>query len=542
MLGTKERQFAPLGPISLEDLVPANHFYRYLDRTLDLSFVRELVAPCYATGGRPSIDPVVFFRLQLVMFFEGIRSERQLMRVVADRLAARWYVGYDLDEDLPDRSSLTKIRERYGLTVFRRFFDAIVEQCQAAGLVWGRELYIDATKVVADASVESITPRFAVAARAHVEDLFAQDAEATGPPDPTPTDEALPAPMAEAPQDPAEAAELGAANAARHDWIAEAGRQDRTRCDPRYVRTADLVVSATDPDATHLRQRDGVRLGYQDHYIVDGGKARIILGVLVAPAEVPEDYPAYDLLWRARFRWQLWPRQATGDKAYGTVTLVRALEEQGVRAYIPLPDDAARPFFGKRAFVYDPQRDTYTCPGGSTLAFFRLMKGERLRIYRAEAATCNGCPLKAQCTESHRGRTVTRSYDEAYLDQVRGYHETAAYQKAVRKRSVWVEPLFAEAKDWHGLRRFRLRRLWRVNTEALLIAAGQNLKRLLSWHGWGRRPWPGGALGLPLGHATAPTPRGLHVSWLVMWLIWRFLEPRTPLAAPAASNIGVPAA
>jgi transposase len=184
MLGTKERQFAPLGALSLEDLVPADHFYRHLNRTLDLSFVRTLVAPCYAATGRPSIDPVVFFRLHLVMFFEDIRSERLLMRTLADRLAARWFVGYDLNEALPDRSSLTKIRQRYGLEVFRRFFDAIVEQCAAAALVWGRALYIDATKVVADASVDSITPRFAVAARAHVEDLFAQDPEALGPPGP----------------------------------------------------------------------------------------------------------------------------------------------------------------------------------------------------------------------------------------------------------------------------------------------------------------------------------------------------------------------
>jgi hypothetical protein len=66
----------------------------------------------------------------------------------------------------------------------------------------------------------------------------------------------------------------------------------------------------------------------------------------------------------------------------------------------------------------------------------------------------------------------------------------------MRKRKVWVEPLFAEAKDWHGLRRFRLRGLEKVNGEALCIAAGQNLKRLLSWQGWGRGPFPSGAAGL----------------------------------------------
>jgi transposase len=156
MMGSKARVFAPVEHLSLEELVPQDHFYRHLERVLDLSFVRELVAPYYAAGGRPSIDPVVFFKLQLVMFFEGIRSERQLMRLVADRLSARWYCGYDLDEPLPDHSSLTRIRERYGVEVFRRFFDTIVERCAEAGLVWGRELYLDATKMLANAGASRL--------------------------------------------------------------------------------------------------------------------------------------------------------------------------------------------------------------------------------------------------------------------------------------------------------------------------------------------------------------------------------------------------
>jgi transposase len=102
MMGIKERNFRPLPNLSLEELVPQDNFYRLLERTLDLSFVRELVNDCYAAGGRPSVDPVVFFKLQLVLFFEGLRSERQLMTVVADRLSIRWYLGYDLHEPLPD--------------------------------------------------------------------------------------------------------------------------------------------------------------------------------------------------------------------------------------------------------------------------------------------------------------------------------------------------------------------------------------------------------------------------------------------------------
>src|SRR6266699_7238552 len=95
MMGTKARQFAPLVNVTLEELVPKDHFYRHLEQTLDLSFVRAYTQERYALGGRPSIDPVIFFKLQLVMFFEGIRSERQLMRHAADRLSVRWYLGYD---------------------------------------------------------------------------------------------------------------------------------------------------------------------------------------------------------------------------------------------------------------------------------------------------------------------------------------------------------------------------------------------------------------------------------------------------------------
>src|SRR5216117_2198140 len=117
----KARAFAPLPPVSLDGPVPPDHFYRHLERALDLGFVRDLVKGTYADIGRPSIDPVVFFKLQLVLFFEGLRSERQLLRVAADRLSLRWYLGYDLTEPLPDHSSLTRLRERYGLDVFRRF-------------------------------------------------------------------------------------------------------------------------------------------------------------------------------------------------------------------------------------------------------------------------------------------------------------------------------------------------------------------------------------------------------------------------------------
>ena len=501
MMGTKERAFGPLPPATLEDLVPRDHFYRHVERTLDLGFVRDLVRDAYAEAGRPSIDPVVFFKLQLVLFFEGLRSERQLMQVVADRLSLRWYLGYDLTEPLPDHSSLSRIRERSGREVFRRFFEAIVAQCVSAGLVWGKELDIDATKVAANAALASLRPRFAV--EAHLGQLFTakddegEDDEGRQGPDGAGGDEPgrLPVALTAAAQ-----AELTEYAATRHDWIGNAGRPDRTVTHGTYRRTADFRVSTTDPDATPMPLGDGrTHLGYQDHDVVDGGRARIILTALVTPAEVQENQPALDLLWQARFRWKLRPRQVTGDTKYGTVENIAALERQRIRAYFPLSEVGHRiGRFGEHDFLYDAAADSYQCPGGQTLRFLSHCQSTQRRIYAAPAAVCATCGLRSRCTTSSRGRRVGRHLDETYRERVRAYHATESYARAMRKRQVWVEPLFAEAKAWHGLRRFRLRGLEQVNGEALHIAAGQNLKRLLSRHGWGRRPFPSGAAGVVL--------------------------------------------
>jgi hypothetical protein len=221
--------------------------------------------------------------------------------------------------------------------------------------------------------------------------------------------------------------------------------------------------------------------------------------MVVAPAEVQENQPALDLLWRARFRWRLHPRQVTGDTKYGTAKNIVALEDQHIRAYVPLSAAGTRPGrFVDTDFTYDPATDTYQCPGQITLSLLSICERTQRRIYQAPAAACRCCALRERCTTSRRARRVGRRFDEDYLDRVRSYQGTEPYEKALRKRRVWVAPLFAEAKQWHGLERFRLRGLPKVNTEALLIAAGQNLKRLLSRRGWGRRPFPSGAAGLRL--------------------------------------------
>jgi transposase len=486
MMGTKIRSFSPLPyDLSLEDLVPRDHFYRRLQARLDLSFVRELVAPLYAGGGRPSVDPVVFFKLQLVMFFEDIRSERQLMGMVSDRLSLRWYLGYDLFEPLPDHSSLTRIRERYGLIVFRRFFERIVQECVEAGLVWGEELFLDATKVEAKASMESRIPRFA--AQAHLGGLFGDEEMPE-----TEVGDGTSGPSAERELDALPAASdrgLRAKNEGRGDWISKDGKPERTIVRGGYRRKSDYEVSPTDPDAALMQHKRGAsRMGYHAHYVVDGGKARVILNVLVTPADVTENQPMLDLLWRTIFRWGARVRRVSGDAKYGTKEIVAAVEKAAIRAYVSMVDfEKKSPYYGASRFVYDAERDLYRCPQGASLRLYTHSYTERLTRYRAKAETCNTCPSKPECTPGESGRVLMRSFDEEFLERVRAYRGSTPYEKALRKRRVWVEPMFGEAKEWHGMRRFRLRKLWRVNAEAMVIATGQNIKRLLAFSGRGPR-------------------------------------------------------
>ena len=271
------------------------------------------------------------------------------------------------------------------------------------------------------------------------------------------------------------------------DWISrDGGQEDRAFSSGPRQRTSDRLVSTTDPDATPMRVSEGeTKLGYQVHYVVDGGKARVILNALVTPSEVSENQPMLDLLWRTAFRWHSWPRQVTGDAKYGTAENVSAIEGAGIRAYVAPHESGGKgkTFFGKGEFVYDPKRDLYLCPAGEEL--HRAGKSGKGIKYRANISACRDCPLKEKCTPGHGVRNINRYPGEEYMERVRAYRHTEPYKKALRKRAVWVEPLFDEAKEWHGMARFRLRRLKKVNIETLLIASGQNIKRLLAARGRG---------------------------------------------------------
>ncbi|MCJ7658061.1 MAG: transposase [Anaerolineales bacterium] len=338
------------------------------------------------------------------------------------------------------------------MEVFQLFFEHIVELCVEAGLVWGEELYFDSTKVKANAAIGNMIDRTEYEADQHLEELWKRDEEER----PIETLQEL---------------------VEKYNGERLSGSRK-----PSYKRITDEKVNLSDPDAAPMRAPGGgsAILGYRDHYIVDGGKARIILSALVTPASIMDNTPLLDLVDWVCSRWQLKPKIAVGDAKYGTVPIIVGLEEREIKAYLPIPDLSNRnQYYSPDIFQYDAEQDLYICPEKLELPLWSRRKSEEVFVYRVDADVCDTCPLKSECTGSKSGRHIFRSFHQDYIDKVKAYHQTELYQKAMRKRGVWVEPLFGEAKEFHHLRRFSLRGLHKVNIEGMMIAAGQNLKRLI---------------------------------------------------------------
>lgn len=236
MQGCKQLEPQLFYQLSLEQMVPADHLVRRLADVLDFSWVRLATAQQYSHTGKPSIDPVVVAKLLVLGFLDNISSERQLMRQVQVNLAYRWYMGYDLDESIPNHSILCKARRRLGVTFFEQLFGWILECCRQAGLVRGENVLVDSTLVEANASLDSITAlRYRPAE--YWEQLEKTTASSTEPP----------------PQD-----------AEPHSG------QGMGQKRPRQDRTSQEKHSATDPDASLMR-RPGQKAkpAYKAHMAVD---------------------------------------------------------------------------------------------------------------------------------------------------------------------------------------------------------------------------------------------------------------------------------
>jgi transposase len=479
----------------LETAVPQDNFYRKMEMAVDLSWVRPLVAHCYSDIGRSSIDPEVFAKIELIAYLEGITSERELMRQIDDRLSLRRYIGYDIDEKVPDHSTLSKIRDLLGKDLVDEIMAHSVRLCQAAGMVGGVHVSGDKTLVKANASLDSLEPRVVrFSPQEFVARLYAEN-----PIEENAVDQ--PAPVLSVTEQPDYPTQLPVAEtAAVHRTPASAGAGPQS--DSKDGSTAGKAqgkgaakpelsnathVSRSDPDAT-LVSRPGMKpmLAYSAEMWTDA-RAGVITHADAATAITPEHTTAMQAIEQQRTQFGLALASLSYDKACGEGRLYRQLKEAGIVGFVPhrkyVNATSGPGLYGLGDFNYDGARGVYVCPAGKELKYSCLTVNwpTASHVWQAKPSDCKACPLRPKCTKAARYRTLQVSMYQPNYEAMDARLAGPGARLAAIARRTGPEQRFAEGKQWQGLARAKYRGLEKFRWQVLLTAAAQNFKKYVNW-------------------------------------------------------------
>jgi transposase len=425
--------------IDLDQRVRVDNPLRKVAAAIDFSWARAEVESTYGHNGNVSVDPVVIVKLMFLLFFDNVRSERQLMEIVGERLDYLWFLGFGINDPVPHHSVLSKARARWGCPVFEKLFMRTVAQCVGAGLVDGKKIHVDGSLIAAHASNKSIIdgPPELIAALRQVYREQAAKLEEAGP--------------ASMPQ----------------------GDANQTH------------VSTTDPDAELARKRNTPsRLSFKQHRVVDDAEG-VITAHCTTGGSVAEDSQLFGLIEKHQLNTAMAVETIVADSQYGTAEKFLRCADRGITAHMAdlkttrAGSAQSAVLFAPSRFVYEAATDTYKCPAGETLRRYQRRTDKPAWEYKAPKSTCCRCPLRAQCTASKGGRRIHRFERQEELDRLRLIANSPAAKKDRRRRMHLMEGSFADATNCHGFKRARWRRLWRQEIQNHLIAACQNVRILI---------------------------------------------------------------
>ena len=447
--------------INLEKRVRSDHVLRKVARLVDFDFVYGEVKESYGYNGNVSVPPPMILKLMLLLVLYNVRSERELMATIPERLDWLWFLGLELDSEIPDHSVLSKARSRWGVELFRSFFERIVWQCVEGGLVDGKKLFCDSSLIEANAACSSVVDTQGL--KRYLSPAY-RELEAR---------------------------------------LAERAEQERTDDDPPQPSNRQNVVnqrftSTTDPDASVVRKGKGnPALYYQTHRGIDGAYG-VITATVVGPGDENEAHRLTDLLWAHRHNSGHSAEVVVADSKYGTTANFLECYDRGIIAHIPVlkqtqdKQERRREIFPESVFLYDAQTDIYTCPAGQTLRRRKHWVDRKAFEYVTARGVCQRCPLRIQCTRSQSaGRTLKRHERQEILESLRIQAQSRSSKKDIQIRQHFMERSFAHGTRF-GLKRARWRGQWRVQIQDYLVAIVQNIQLLMAH----ARPTPTAALTL----------------------------------------------
>lgn len=428
--------------VCIDELVPSDHLLRKVDKHIDFSFIHDLVKDLYcADNGRPALDPTLLFKMLLVGYLFGVRSERQLVREVQVNVAYRWFLGLNLTDKIPDASTFSQNRRRRfnESGVYQQIFDEIVLQAISKRLVSGKHLFTDSTHLKANANKHKKTK-----------------------------------------------VQIAASRQDYMDALDSAVEEDRLRHGKKPLApttkapvTREINKSTTDPDSGYMvRDEKPKGFFYLDHRTVDG-KCNIITDVHVTPGNIHDSVPYLKRLDRQIKRFDL-PVEAVGlDAGYFTSAVCKGIEDRGLYGVMGYRRPTHKKgYFYKREYQYDADSDTYKCPAGQQL-IYKTTNREGYRHYQSDPRICQHCEHLSRCTRNAKQvKTVTRHVWEASKERINQHRLTSEGKVIYKRRKETVERSFADAKQLHGYRYARYKGLNRVQGQCLLVAAAQNIKKI----------------------------------------------------------------
>lgn len=431
MGGRAKRNELWVEPVNLARRIPGDHPLRKLKGVLRLDFVRQEVSRFYGNNGNVSVDPVIIMKMMMLLFWDNVASERELMRVIPLRIDYLWFLGYGLEDEIPHHSVLSKARKRWGKEVFEELFGRTVKQCLEAGLIDGSKLHVDSSLIRADASLNCVVA-------VTMAKLDAQEDESSEDDEP------------------------------------EAGSGG--------VNTKNRIT--TDPDSTLVRHRTGKSVpSYKNHRALDDKEGVITAtqtttGIRDDGAQMLEVVEAHGEATGKK------AKAVVGDSRYGINANFIALAARGIRSHMAdlrgkQNNHRQAGIYGREHFTYDAQGDTFTCPAGRKLYSHHYNSRRGYHEYRMRGGACARCRLAPLCTRAKNGRTLKRYPQQELLDRARKQSQGPAAIRDRKRRQWFQERNFAEAATGHGFKRSRWRGLWRQIIQDQIIAALQNLKILI---------------------------------------------------------------
>jgi len=414
---------------SLEKRIRKDHILRKILEKIDFDFIYKEVKDTYGENGNVSTPPPIILKMMLLLVLYNVRSERELIVTIPERLDWLYFLGYDLNDEIPNHSVLSKARARWGVKTFKQFFERIVWQCVEAGLIDGSKLFVDASLIDADASNNSVLDTHRL-----------------------------------------------------KKYLNKGYRQLEKRLDDLEKTTPanSRYISTTDPDASPTRHSGGKsKLRYKTHRAVDP-KHEVITATKITTGSIDDGSVFKEMIDIHQKNTQKVVETTVADSKYGTINNFLLCHDLGIKAHIASLEKTQRGsgrqkgIFPKEAFAYNPENDTFTCPAGNSLKRRNYNKERNHYEYKAPSEICAKCKLRKHCTRSKDGRSLKRHIRQDELDIMLTYAQSRKAKRDIKTRQHLSERSFARSKRY-GFKRARWRGSWRMEIQDFLIAALQNI-------------------------------------------------------------------